>query len=581
MKKNFAGLLIILIIFSSSVFVFFTFFDGKPASNTEDNSTSGEVPDDPSENPGDSSETGGSNEPGDNVDEETITDSNDAWNETSGGEAVSPGNNSVSAENETPVEGRYDPSLEILVPQEAFPAFVPYTVWLDMGVPTDVTVVSYRVASHNVSELREWYLEFMTNGTLIGEGTFEDPSSGTLLSHLLFQENDEGILLLFMRNERVLSNAVALGLVRDEWIRFEDYIDEVETDPDDGSFDNGSIEVLFYDYLDLPDGNVTFSTLPLSMDAFTWIWPLGHLDPMVGHTFPISFGMFELADPESYPPHHEVAIPYDGIIVEVTWHEREWPVGGRFTGTYNDYDIKIAHTKDIVSSLGHISELSSSFLSKTGELKPGVNQLEIPVSEGEKIGFTGGRPRAQYTMNWRVFDRNIAHFINPDRYGLGAHEAHFIEYCTESLQDVLYSKLIRTSEPKFGVSDFDELGTLAGNWFHTDVNQSDPMADWTKHLAFVYAVDDPESVRVSIGGTLPVEIGVYSVQGNMPDPRFVTVESESVIMRLESAPEWEGRGLQKITLLIELIGDMSIKVEVFQGWIGNPIFTDNALIFTR
>ena len=566
MKKNLAGLFIILIIFSSSIFIYFTYFDSTRSSLPEENSPSEEAPDDPSENPANSD----------------ISDNASDVGEMSNPGDVSTGDDLSTPENGTQVEGAYDTSLEFIVPLDAFPTYIPNKVWLDLGVPLDVRVTSYRITL-TLSDIREWYLSAMGNSSLMGEGTYEDPSLGVILSHLLFQEEDEGILLLFMRNDRLFSDEVTLGLVRDDWTCFEDYMYESIVDPEDNRYlDNESLaESLFYDYLGLPEGNVTFRILPLSLDAFTWIWPLGHLDPEGGHTFPTSFGMFELADAERYPPHHEVVVPSDGIIVEIAWHEREWPVGSRFTGTYNDYDVKIAHTRDVISSIGHISELSSAFQARIGELTPGVNHMEITVSEGEKIGLTGGRPRAQYRMNWRVFDRNISHFINPDSYGLLAHEAHFIEYCSESLQDVLHSRLTRTSEPRLGVFDFDETRKLVGNWFHVDVNESDPMADWTKHLAFVYAVNDPESVRVSIGGTLPAQIGVYSVYGNSPDPRSISVGGGRVVYWLEAAPEWTGGRLQKRTLLVELIDDERIRVEVFDGWFGGPAFSGSALIFTR
>jgi hypothetical protein len=142
-------------------------------------------------------------------------------------------------------------------------------------------------------------------------------------------------------------------------------------------------------------------------------------------------------------------------------------------------------------------------------------------------------------------------------------------------------KLLRTAEPRIGKFDYDQPGRLVGNWFHIDLDTSDALGDWERHLAFVYDEYDPESIRITVGRTLPMKVASYSVYRNAPDPADVTPETGKVVYWLDTPPEYGIERHPKYTLIVEMLDEETIRVQVFQGWIDDPEFTEEAQIYTR
>jgi len=94
----------------------------------------------------------------------------------------------------------------------------------------------------------------------------------------------------------------------------------------------------------------------------------------------------------------------------------------------------------------------------------------------------------------------------------------------------------------------------------------------------VYDRDDPSQIRVSVGGTLPISVGVYQVDGNSPDPAEVSAENGIIVYRLGGTTNWEG---ETATILAQVVDNERLKVEAFEGYLSNPTFTSNAKYYTR
>ena len=87
---------------------------------------------------------------------------------------------------------------------------------------------------------------------------------------------------------------------------------------------------------------------------------------------------------------------------------------------------------------------------------------------------------------------------------------------------------------------------------------------------------NPSIIRVSIGGTLP--IGLWSVEGNTPDPAIVSVSTGKVVYKLIPY----GGNSQPGMLAVQMIADDRIRIEVFLGSTNaNPSFTASALEYVR
>jgi len=123
-----------------------------------------------------------------------------------------------------------------------------------------------------------------------------------------------------------------------------------------------------------------------------------------------------------------------------------------------------------------------------------------------------------------------------------------------------------------------EAGTLSGNWFLTGTPVQGG-ADYIyreNHLAFVYDPIDPSQIRISCGGTLSLSPGYFSIAGNSPDPKDITVASGMMKYVLQT-------GVPSSIFLVEMINNTTIKVEVFPDKAPGDVndFTANVQIYER
>lgn len=291
-----------------------------------------------------------------------------------------------------------------------------------------------------------------------------------------------------------------------------------------------------------------FTHAPVDLDRVTRIVPLGNLNPP-GHTFPTDHAYFYLDDPAASLP---VYAPAAGVVA---WIHRQ-------PGPDDKVVVRIDDRRRYY--LGHVT------------LDPGMAP-EVPVQAGQRLGTFSGKA---YALDLGVIDdgTTLAGFVRPERYPPDTiHAVAPFPLFVEPLKSRIYGLIRRPELDRDGKIDFDRPGRLSGNWFleGVPVKRSCDMESWAKHLAFVYDVEDPESVRIAIGGTLEVT-GLFAVAGNAPDP--VEVVEGRVRYDLQRARDGSSAGV----LLVELLAPDRIRV---QAWpapaLANPEFDGGARVYER
>ena len=458
-------------------------------------------------------------------------------------------------------------------------------LWSSFNISSSLDRKAY-VSVSEPGEIYDWYNKNVNDKDIIEKNFLKNPQTNEVDFYYLKLKNDSyGAFIVIMNSRGDMPGDIKsmFAIAQGAWSLVdacEPFMNEQKhNEPGKNSYQD----------LGLGEGSVVFDITPLADNAYSYIEPLGNLNPGSGHTFPTDHGAFWFKNPFTDTPIYDVRVPAEGVITSVYYRQEQWPDGsGHEDEYYNDYKVMIAHTNTFYSYLDHIWELDASILSQTGELKLGDNPVYIVVHKGDIIGKTGGRKGAQRGLDWGIIDfSKTLQYIHPERYGWYAHSAHFLEYCNQSLKDSLIDKIgvpdrnvKRTAKPLWGKADFDQQGKLVGNWFLQDINLNDPLAEWTKHLSFVYDVWDPQPIRVAVGGSLSIPAILYQVYGNTPDPADVSLKSGKVVYKLQGTEEY-GETSIKATLLVETIDNETIKVEGFNGWVSNPTFTENAKYYIR
>lgn len=327
-----------------------------------------------------------------------------------------------------------------------------------------------------------------------------------------------------------------------------------------------------------------YTTLPIDLNYVEEIFPLGHLKPPE-HTIPTNHIYWELKkggwgnmeDGYSKP----VRAPADGVITNIVF--RQWM-------NYPDYAVYIRHTNTFQTKFAHLSQIDDAILNKIGSpLKEGHegNKVYVPVKTGVIIGKTSADYAQSAALDMGTLDRNTEHFIHPEKYPVEIPNSVCpLNYFAPELKQEVFQKVKRIAEPRCGEFDFDIKGKLVGNWILKGTSGDSPgNAFWNNFISFVYDMYDPNYLRISMG----MELGGFlcRVDGNGPDFKDISIKSGKVVYRLipvGEGDEFLGRPLAQIvtgTLLIEMINDEKIKLELFQGNVSNPSFTQNAKYYTR
>lgn len=295
--------------------------------------------------------------------------------------------------------------------------------------------------------------------------------------------------------------------------------------------------------------DVVFTDSPLAFENLKHVIPLGNLNPP-GHTFPTDHAYFEKVDhAKAYP----VIAPAAGTIVWMLSRD-----GG-------EAKIMVRCTPTLSYYLDHVIP--------DAEIVKGA-----PVTAGARLGVTSDRGAA---IDLGVVDERVTRtgFVRPERYPSDTlHAVSPFPLFAEPVRGRLYALIDRKGDDKDGRIDLDVKGRLVGNWFleGLDVKASANYESRDKHLAFVYDVADPASVRVAIGGTLALT-GLFTTPG--PDPAQVSRESGPVHYFVRDAHRGSEQGGE---LVVEMLADDRIRVQAFVGLKRSAVsFDDGASIYER
>ena len=247
-----------------------------------------------------------------------------------------------------------------------------------------------------------------------------------------------------------------------------------------------------------------FTTSPLEPDAIETIVALGNLNPRGGHVFPTDHIYLNYGG----KPGLEVFAPGDGTVRAV----RPQVHGGD--------KVEVRVDQNLAYYLAHV------------RLDPGIR-----VGTRVKAGQTLGRVATESGLDLGASDERVevSGFLNAARYPSSTlHVIPPLERFAEPLKSTLKAKVAREGPDKNGRCDFDQAGKLVGNWFHESLPASESALarpeTWTRQLAFAYDARQPQSVRVSIGGTVAPR-GLYAIQAGAPDP--ATVSQETGLVKYE------------------------------------------------
>jgi hypothetical protein len=202
-------------------------------------------------------------------------------------------------------------------------------------------------------------------------------------------------------------------------------------------------------------------------------------------------------------------------------------------------------------------------------------EVDLWFEEGEFLGQVG--------INGLSFDLGLIDdgvqnaFANPQRYGdYLVHAACGLDYFSDSIQALYYSKLRRTSEPRCGTIAQDVLGTLQGNWFTTQDAPAYSFETYNQELAFVHHAESAASGVISIGGTL-IEANTWHFKPQHEG--FVDREPSEVLPGAVYCYERGGWDHERI--LVEMLDPMTLRIEYQEQPCSEPFEFQNPLTYYR
>jgi hypothetical protein len=299
-------------------------------------------------------------------------------------------------------------------------------------------------------------------------------------------------------------------------------------------------------------GPFSFSALPIALDAFYFITPMGNLNPP-SHALPTDHIYFYFANGGADSPaarRTAFIAPADGTVRDVIINELP------------DVKVEIQATSSIVYFVDHlIPEIT---------LAAGTR-----VTAGQRLGTTGSVLAVD--LGVRNANVTLTGLLNLSRYPDSGtvHTDGPLKFFAEPLRSQLYAKVQRIGPDLDGKIDFDVAGRLSGNWF--DESDATP-------LAFAYDTYDPAQVRISInaGVSLP---GVFAIAATDPQPRDVSVASGKVRYSLVPShtgpPFPEPPSPASNRMLVQMLDDRRIRVEIVPQSASADDFTASARTYIR
>ena len=331
---------------------------------------------------------------------------------------------------------------------------------------------------------------------------------------------------------------------------------------------------------------------PMNIEDVGIIIPMGAM--IGGHVTPIDHMYFQPTIFQSPPDMYNVYADADGIIEGI----QSEPEGNG--NKYRKYRLVIRHTCDFYSIYNLLTSLSPDILKITGTIPPGGSYSEpIPIKQGDLLGKIGGQT-LDLSVNYNHINLG---FIVPAHYEGEFWKIHTVDpfdYFQEPYKTELLAKDVRQVEPRGGKIDYDIDGKLVGNWFivgtggYSDTGKN-PYNYWKTHAAFVYDPIDPTHIIFSLGNFTDIaaktnlnerdrSIMQYSIKGNSPDPKDVSVSTGMVKYELVETSYVIGSGSEpwsrmdyknniravggtnvKGVVMVQLTAARTLKLEIFPG----------------
>lgn len=342
-------------------------------------------------------------------------------------------------------------------------------------------------------------------------------------------------------------------------------------------------------------GTVPLTASPMNLQDIAYISPMGTMS--LAHVTPIDHLYYFPTNLKSAPDSYPVYAPADGTIVTI---------GRRVQSSGVAYRIIIEHSCSFWSLFDLTTSVSPAILSQVHFPAESAGYSEvhvrIPVKAGEEIAKIGGQ-----SLDFGLYDANttLPGFAVPASYVGEPWKIHTVDpftFFTEPLKTQQLAKDVRQVAPRGGKIDYDQNGKLVGTWFKQGSGGyiGKDVTYWTNHLSLAYDAIDPSHLIFSLGD-FKSQPQQFAVKGNLPDPATVGV---GTLVKYTLVPwqwytgsgqVWDGQsyasGIHAInadnqvagTLLVQLLGDQTLKMEVFPGKDASSVagFDGSALTYSR
>lgn len=355
--------------------------------------------------------------------------------------------------------------------------------------------------------------------------------------------------------------------------------------------DLAQIKVAYYSFTSACQGYGVraLTVAPIDLDVIRSVHPLGKTgssDVIAPESHDLFFNNLD-TPVDSYA----VVAPAAGVVVSV-FEQGTFQNPG--SGGHKIYQVIIAHTCTEYTLFGSLSSVDP-------KVKAGQS-----ISAGQPVGRVGG------SHSW---DFGVLDTARPNRYVVPTHYSplklygrNAFDYFSDFLKLALAAKSPRNIAPKGGTLEFDQDGTLVGNWYRQGTGGFNPApgtTDYAKNwLAFTYDYIDVSHPRFSLGN-YQGESRQFGVNHNAPDPVNVSVASGIIKYELVDY-QWMNATtgqLEKNTdvfdpantytavndssvigvLLAQLTTNRTLKLQVFPDKTADQVsgFTDQAILYQR
>lgn len=351
-----------------------------------------------------------------------------------------------------------------------------------------------------------------------------------------------------------------------------------------------------------------FNKAPMKLNKLTSIRPLGSLDPLAGHVFPVDYLYLfatgqEGARDKDKSGEVDVFSPGNVQLTKVAYIEYK----DEDTIIDRDYSLYFKPCREVEAAFYHIKTLSPALMSETAgkfdlvrEETTGQHtqnrfevKTDIILKAGEIIGKAGGTFRAQ-AFDFRMADERTDPLLyaRPDRWDkLQQHIVCPLDYYTEPLKGQLM-KLIgtgtkpRSKPPVCGRVDQDNKGTAQGIWFAENTKKAYPE---DSHMALVHDDIDPGKPVFSVGTSMQksgLAAGLYYYdvkKSGFINRDFNEVNEVDKAYCYQGLKNKWGDKLTKV-IMVELAGDNTIKIEARSrlSCVGiDPALSDRMTVFER